>query len=984
MRTPLEAMIQTQKEYNQECITHVTTDKPSHDRNFFQKVFNGVAERQERFNSNRTRDPYELPPPQYDSNDVRVISSSREDMNTACSNILEKAKDDNDTIALDSEWEYNRSGPEKISLIQISYYDGDDGEDTRIKTILFRVKRFKSLPKQLVLLLNTLKLTGRSIGVDVAKIGRDFACRDLKENSARVELATMANDRGVVPSASVSLQALTKLVLGEQLDKGLQSSHWSAEELTADQIKYAALDTIVSLRIYTELSKMVDINWRMKVRSEAIVGRLVDVATSHKGEMFGRIATGVVVADTDVNQKLQPGGYSIKKTTAAVKARRVLVKITSVFAKAAIIKYYEKANAAKSHEVTLGELGVEGFTLYVPVKMLCDPLPQSLHPKSNDDSSDVEETPSPNNNDDDGYFDDEPHEKNNNDGVNDDSDDDDSDDDDSDDDDSDDDDSDNGDSNNDEKRKKEEKKKADKIYYDEKLGKRPTSFGPVQAVTGDQFHYSQRANVPMNHVGKKNFFQALKAAFYIEDPADLERVTAALKKDGMSDDLIAGMRKHKQSFFQSRIKRYIPPPKELYARVRAVYEEFGNLRDSKGGAPLFNDSAWKKAKGVLEDISKGYVSDPPDKNYYFYKLDKNGDIARDRRGLFLYTCTRGTNAVENVHKQLVTIFKNWSCGVELTDCLLMNFRHRFNQRASERHRTNFPQIGHYDTWLVDEIQRLNIKNHSVIVYPGWSNASDFADTPERFGTIPIHDKELDKKLRKHMNGKPKPKLTPDQAYAARKSCLPIPFAPVVRPSEMKLFENLYKKNKDPNTMAMDWIDYVDDRKGIFPKLPSHLRQYEKTFKHNTEVKLIASMNVESIAKLQKENEESNLRILKGDDASDNDDMSDDDDGDEDGLKKPTKPFPQPAQCRPEGIASVPQHDADTSKLQFLGMFKVGENTDKKTQPKQKKKRGERGTRKKEGKQIRTCTVCGKRGFNKKNYPEGVSRRKKEFCKKYKK
>ena len=401
MTTPFGAMIATQKMYNQETIRHVTTDNPTVDRNYFNRVFRAVSERQERFNSNKKTDPFDLPPPQYASSKVRVVST-RQGITDACEEILQKAKD---TIGLDSEWVWNhKTGPEKTSLLQFSYYDGDDRDDARINTVLFRLGAKwgtkSTLPSKLIQVLTRQKLTGRAVGVDVAKIERDFNYRHLVKNSTRVELGKMAKDRGVVQSGSASLQVLAKLVLGEHLEKGMQSSHWSADEdLTPEQIKYAALDAMVSLRICTKLSKMVDINWRMKVRSEATVGRLVDVATSLKGDMFGRIATGEVVDDNDENQALQPKGYKVKRAVPGVREKRVLVKITAVYANACIIKTYAKNKAEKSHQVTLGELGGGEFTLYIPFSQLGNPLPQSLHPKSNDDSSDdeVEQILPPNN-----------------------------------------------------------------------------------------------------------------------------------------------------------------------------------------------------------------------------------------------------------------------------------------------------------------------------------------------------------------------------------------------------------------------------------------------------------------------------------------------------------------------------------------------------------------------------------------------------------
>ena len=70
------------------------------------------------------------------------------------------------------------------------------------------------------------------------------------------------------------------------------------------------------------------------------------------------------------------------------------------------------------------------------------------------------------------------------------------------------------------------------------------------------------------------------------------------------------------------------------------------------------------------------------------------------------------------------------------------FRHRLNHGVSERRRLGFPRLGHVDTWLVDSLQLLVEENHGVLLFPDWSNASDFLSTPETFGTVPLHSNEL--------------------------------------------------------------------------------------------------------------------------------------------------------------------------------------------------------------------------------------------------
>ena len=109
-----------------------------------------------------------------------------------------------------------------------------------------------------------------------------------------------------------------------------------------------------------------------------------------------------------------------------------------------------------------------------------------------------------------------------------------------------------------------------------------------------------------------------------------------------------------------------------------MFETFGNEVDSKSKKPLFNNAAWKKASNVLKEILAGYASDPPRVSY----------------------CSRGTNDTECVHKQIVTTFGTWCTGIEMSDALLAEFRHRYNQRCSERRRAGFPRLGHYDTVCV--------------------------------------------------------------------------------------------------------------------------------------------------------------------------------------------------------------------------------------------------------------------------------------------
>ena len=140
-------------------------------------------------------------------------------------------------VAVDAEWVVHlmNSGfvgnAGKVALIQLSYYN----EAKQIKTLVLRVHGFKKLPVNLLNILRYIPVVGRNVGGDLAKIGRDFGLPTLHNDSTRVELGKMAKDRAVVPSGSVSLQELTKIVLEQHVDKSFQVSNWNEKNLSAGE-----------------------------------------------------------------------------------------------------------------------------------------------------------------------------------------------------------------------------------------------------------------------------------------------------------------------------------------------------------------------------------------------------------------------------------------------------------------------------------------------------------------------------------------------------------------------------------------------------------------------------------------------------------------------------------------------------------------------------------------------------------------------------
>jgi hypothetical protein len=227
---------------------------------------------------------------------------------------------------------------------------------------------------------------------------------------------------------------------------------------------------------------------------------------------------------------------------------------------------------------------------------------------------------------------------------------------------------------------------------------------------------------------------------------------------------------------------------------------------------------------------------------YRKKVGEDGSVLKNKYGMDMIECMRGTNRTEAVHKGLVSTFGTWNMGVEMSSCVLAERRHRYNHRCSERRRLGFPRIGHYDTWLIDKLQNLVHKNHGRLLYPDWSNASDYKETDESFDTQAIHSQKLHSALKNRCNEmsqeeKAKVKLTSDQKYICRMMGIELPFLPFATVEEYSAYNAFVIDGipSDEDDAAVAWCKYIDGV-NIFPKLPVHLRSYRDRWERNQRVK----------------------------------------------------------------------------------------------------------------------------------------------------
>ncbi|MBL4559470.1 MAG: 3'-5' exonuclease [Bacteroidales bacterium] len=115
------------------------------------------------------------------------------------------------------------------------------------KTFLFRINKI-GLPEQLLDLLADPQImkVGAAIKDDIRGLQK---LNDFDANGF-LELQEYVSKFGI---ESFSLKKLSAIVLNFRISKRQQVSNWEAEELSSGQLKYAATDAWVSLKIFEKL-----------------------------------------------------------------------------------------------------------------------------------------------------------------------------------------------------------------------------------------------------------------------------------------------------------------------------------------------------------------------------------------------------------------------------------------------------------------------------------------------------------------------------------------------------------------------------------------------------------------------------------------------------------------------------------------------------------------------------------------------------------
>lgn len=256
-------------------------------------------------------------------------------------------------------------------------------------------------------------------------------------------------------------------------------------------------------------------------------------------------------------------------------------------------------------------------------------------------------------------------------------------------------------------------------------------------ILADVFHEMDKVcrTISKKHSLSKKFATAFSDTLLLPDEDDKKLISQVLAKKNLTYNQV---RSKSPAWLWKRVRRYIPESNILVLVLREFFDSWGKIKCSITGQPLFSAETWKKAKAVLHDVRKGWLSDPSSIPVYTRE-------GTDKNGLPLYHCIRGTNSVEGaIHNPIRRNFASLNASPELADALIADFRHRHNTDSGSFHKLGIQYSGHYDPWIDHEIYQLRedilwtkMPMTQKDRAPQDTDPLNFAPTKEKFGITAI-------------------------------------------------------------------------------------------------------------------------------------------------------------------------------------------------------------------------------------------------------
>ncbi|KAJ7158821.1 hypothetical protein C8R46DRAFT_1224735 [Mycena filopes] len=736
----------------------------------------------------------------------------------AMTNILQDLPDDTSAeklvVFIDSEWNVETSaqgyitGRGQTAIFQIAYQNN---------IYILQIGKMLAggrLPKALLQLLSSPRVlkVGRSVTADLKYLHE--AVESTVPFVGGVDLAKLAKDRLLVSSAKVGLADLCATILERRLNKDVSertSNAWDREQLTPQQVSYAALDVYACLCIYDAI---IPLPIPSPLPKSPAIGVPVLIFNADQGRVIGRGKIAALEGTFDA---------------ITISATRCLVEVLEVLVPAAIITTHRRQalsifGPAPFNIVCLRShlrLGTS-FARAVPASPLppdpSQPDPNSNQPQDELESSDfgallLEEMESAT------------------------------------------------------PRNPATLSRCTRDSKSAEEGARILAELKVWSdvihsrVLKDPFHVFNQFYISVAHGLRVEFARALRDAMFIPDAADKARIVAwGLRQN--PPQTWEFMVSQRSDWVWRRCKRIIPPPQQLHRDVSAVFHTFGPLKDATTGLPLFNSAAWTVAKNTLDLIHKGFLSDPPGIALYFQLgVDAKTVSLPGFAGLPLYRCMRGTNNTEGgVHTHLRSRLPTSGAGIRHSNACLKEFVLRHNLLVGTFNSTGERYKGHYSIWLTNELQELTYYVQDILINPqlitGWVNGNLYQQSNETTGVLPIpedvrrkygmaiFDASLDLKKERHR-------------YLASLQCTRKAVLPIHNDDEKALFRKLMGgsfgdlgSSAGADKAVRLWNAYADMNAGISYKLPEQLKAYfNGNWKTNTNIKLTKSSTFEVRAPL---------------------------------------------------------------------------------------------------------------------------------------
>ena len=160
--------------------------------------------------------------------------------------------------------------------------------------------------------MNSLRLGGNRVQGDLTRLAKYYGESSMARSDKICDLSNLAMERGVTVygKGENTLANLCRRVLGVHLHKSAtaRDSDWRRSSLSKEQIEYAALDALASLRVLKGLLSMSDLTVPLQPQ-DAVPGLIVDICPLEGSRMCRAASAGkaIIVSEPLHNPSLPPG-----------------------------------------------------------------------------------------------------------------------------------------------------------------------------------------------------------------------------------------------------------------------------------------------------------------------------------------------------------------------------------------------------------------------------------------------------------------------------------------------------------------------------------------------------------------------------------------------------------------------------------------------------------------------------------------------------